>query len=195
MATTEKVTLVMCEGEHNKTWSYEILQEANGQHTVRCKWGRLGTNGQQKDFSFNSLYSAEDFARGKTAEKTAKGYHWVADEVLELLTVRAKILGTNYKCTDLNFVLPIGPNKYRIMEAEKLADPSLSPKVWCVILANGQAYHILASADECLLVTGFGRVPNHHELEVTSSSKIEDVQDKVVQKLLERIPPIVATLF
>lgn len=60
-------------GSARKFWTIEIA-EAASLVTVRTTWGRIGTEGQSKTFTFASTFAAAQFASKKTTEKLGKGY-------------------------------------------------------------------------------------------------------------------------
>ena len=58
------------EVNHRKYWVVTRLSPT----LVRCAWGRIGTKGQSKDFSFTTAYRTTDFVNKKIREKLGKGY-------------------------------------------------------------------------------------------------------------------------
>lgn len=60
---------VMVGGGHRKFWTVETKGSI-----MTCAWGRMGTAGQQKSWTYGSAGAAEDAALTKIYEKTGKGY-------------------------------------------------------------------------------------------------------------------------
>jgi predicted DNA-binding WGR domain protein len=54
---------------HSKFWKAEL-----GLKVVRCSWGRIGTSGQSKDFTFASQMAAQCHFDSKVSEKLGHGY-------------------------------------------------------------------------------------------------------------------------
>jgi predicted DNA-binding WGR domain protein len=65
----KKTELIYVGGGHRKFWTVET----NGA-TMTCTWGRMGTVGQTKSWSYGSAAVAMSTARSKLQEKLAKGY-------------------------------------------------------------------------------------------------------------------------
>lgn len=119
----------------NKFWGYKI----NGM-TVTCKWGRLGTAGQSKDFSFKTQYDLNEFVNDKTEEKTNKGYDEMSPEQLELETTVAQTIGVGNKIEKISFAQLVGTGpkkKISLLDPKRdrklLHDPSMQPMVYAVI--------------------------------------------------------------
>lgn len=55
---------------HNKFWSAQIQQG----NVVHVAWGKIGTKGQSKDYSFQHMADAQAFFDKKHHEKVAEGY-------------------------------------------------------------------------------------------------------------------------
>lgn len=68
------------EKHHNKFWEVSDPEGLGGGAgwLVTCRWGRIGSDGQWKDFFFKTYAAAEKFRCDKIEEKKAKGYtsHW-----------------------------------------------------------------------------------------------------------------------
>lgn len=192
---------------HNKVWSYEIIPK-NGRYTVRTAWGRLGTTGQSKDFEYSDAYSAKRHAEDKMWEKIRKGYNKVVAEELELLVARAKIVGPKLKVEQLEFVAPDLKKSgfYCVVRGNAVADPAYVVSVWCRVNGEGKHYDILASSEDCILfeMGAIGmldrnwstKVSGDCKFTITKPRQLSDLtEDKVAKQLLERISPIVVTLF
>ena len=126
---------ICTEDTSNKFWGYKV----NGL-TVTCKWGRLGTAGQQKDFSFKSQYDLDEFIEDKTEEKVNKGYEEKSPEQLDLETTVAKTIGVGNKIESIHFVQlnERGNRKsITILDPKKdrkiLHDPNMKPMVWAML--------------------------------------------------------------
>jgi predicted DNA-binding WGR domain protein len=123
----------------NKFWGYKIKGL-----TVTCKWGRLGTAGQQKDFKFDAQCELDKYVEDKTDEKIGKGYEEHSPEQLELETVVAQTIGVGNKIEKIAFVQlteakrPNGVRKYiTVLDPKKdrkiLHDPNIQPLVYALI--------------------------------------------------------------
>jgi len=62
---------------HSKFWHGKLVHLATGGAVVMCQWGRLGTTGQSKDFTFSSPRKAREFLDAKCLEKLGRGYEEV----------------------------------------------------------------------------------------------------------------------
>lgn len=122
---------ICAEGTSNKFWGYKVSGL-----TVTCKWGRLGTAGQLKNFSFDSQYDLDKFIGDKTNEKLDKGYEEKSPEQLELETVVAQTIGVGNKLERIHFVQVKG-KKMTILDPKKdkkiLHDPNMQPLVYALI--------------------------------------------------------------
>lgn len=126
---------ICTEDTSNKFWGYKV----NGL-TVTCKWGRLGTAGQQKDFKFKDQYDLDEFVEDKTEEKVNKGYVEKSPEQLELETVVAQTIGVGNKIEKIAFAKVTGTGakkKISILDPKRdrklLHDPNMQPMVFAVI--------------------------------------------------------------
>lgn len=125
---------ICTEDTSNKFWGYKV----NGM-TVTCKWGRLGTAGQSKDFNFKNQYDLDEFIEDKTEEKINKGYEEKSPEQLELETTVAQTIGVGHKIEKIAFAKVTGTNKKKInildpkRDKKLLHDPNMQPMVYAVI--------------------------------------------------------------
>lgn len=119
---------ICTDGTSNKFWGYKIKGM-----TVTCKWGRLGTAGQSKDFSFKDQYDLDEFIEDKTEEKLNKGYEERSPEQLELETTVAQTIGVGNKVEEIAFALRT-KNTIKLLDAKRdrkqLHDPTLQPLVY-----------------------------------------------------------------
>lgn len=134
---------ICAEGSSNKFWGYKVKGL-----TVTCKWGRLGTAGQQKDFKFDDQYDLDTFIADKSDEKVGKGYVEKSPEQLELETAVAKTIGVGSRIDKLAFVQLSESrrnngkvNKHiTILDPKKdrkiLHDPNIQPLVYARVLGR-----------------------------------------------------------
>src|SRR5882672_249694 len=119
------------DGTSNKFWGYKVKGLV-----VTCKWGRLGTTGQQKDFPFSDQWDLDKFIADKTDEKLDKGYEEKSPEQLELETTVAKTIGVGNKLERIHFV-QVKNKKITILDPKKdkkiLHDPSIQPLVYALV--------------------------------------------------------------
>jgi len=99
MTSKESKMLVCKEGSSNKFWSYEI----DGL-SVTVKWGRVGLDGQSKDFDFRSRYELDGFVQRKMREKQDKGYKEATQNELAQEVQIAKTLGAQHKINRVEYV-------------------------------------------------------------------------------------------
>lgn len=87
------------QGNHNKFWSYVILNN----NSVRLKWGRIGGNEQSQLKSFTSYKLLQRFVEKKISEKIKKGYEFKTQEEHQNNQDIYKNLGSRNKIIDLKF--------------------------------------------------------------------------------------------
>lgn len=126
---------ICTEDTSNKFWGYKV----NGL-TVTCKWGRLGTAGQSKDFKFKNQMDLDEFVEDKTEEKLGKGYDERSPEQLELETAVAQTIGVGNKVERIHFVQlheSRGRKSITILDPKRdrkiLHDPNIQPMVYAQI--------------------------------------------------------------
>lgn len=59
---------------HSKFWEVSDPEGQGVGWIVTCRWGRIGTSGQERSFFFPKYNAAEKFRCDKINEKKAKGY-------------------------------------------------------------------------------------------------------------------------
>ena len=122
---------ICTEDTSNKFWGYKV-----NSLVVTCKWGRLGTAGQTKDFPFASQSKLDKFIESKTEEKLNKGYEERSPEKLELETVVAQAIGVGNKIERIAFV-QANKKKLKILDPKRdrktLHDPTMQPMVYAMI--------------------------------------------------------------
>ena len=106
---------------HNKFWM--IRNDANDSKTILVKYGRIGTDGQEKSKSFPTQHEADTFQDKKILEKVRKAYREADENELKLLNAQAAIIGTNNKCLGAEFVELVG-ERYEKVDSLRLADPN-----------------------------------------------------------------------
>jgi predicted DNA-binding WGR domain protein len=75
----ERIYLECTEGNHYKFWSGEI--ETAPYIRLATRWGRIGTAGQGKEYTFRSLEAARLKLDSIVGEKLAKGYREISRPV------------------------------------------------------------------------------------------------------------------
>lgn len=91
MAAKQDIKYLECtSGSASKFYNVEIIA-VNGQHSVRCHWGRIGTKGQYQDKGlFNGITRAETKRAKLIRSKKLKGYKDVTAKKGKALTKALK---------------------------------------------------------------------------------------------------------
>lgn len=74
MHTRHIYELIDPERNHNKEWSIQGPIDSATVWRVVCRWGRIGTTKQSKEWLFGSESKAREFIRRKQEEKEREGY-------------------------------------------------------------------------------------------------------------------------
>jgi len=99
MTSKESKMYVCKEGSSNKYWSYDV----DGL-TVTVKWGRVGLDGQSKDFDFSDRYQLDRFINRRVREQLGKGYKEIDRPGLAQEVQIAKTLGAQHKINRIEYV-------------------------------------------------------------------------------------------
>lgn len=86
----------------NKFWSYEVLDEGNGE--VKFAWGRIGLKGQEKTEVCGTSSAMQRKIDQKIAEKVRKGYVLSDEKDMKKETKKANILGHQFKIQRVEYV-------------------------------------------------------------------------------------------
>lgn len=127
--------LICSEDTSNKFWGYKNEALPLGGFKVTCSWGRVGTAGQSKVFTFPNQWDADSFVLDKMEEKMAKGYTETTKEQLDLQITVAQTIGVGNKIDKLIFVKR-EVNKLVALDPKKLHDPGIEPMVYAKILGR-----------------------------------------------------------
>jgi predicted DNA-binding WGR domain protein len=193
------IKLIQTSDKHNKFWSAEI----DGDNTVHCKWGRLGTEGQAKSFPHYSEYQAQAFVDKKTYEKRKKGYREVEDKIYNLYTFRGQLVGAGVKINNIFWVKP-GPlslngttsttnGKWysKIDDLNEIANPSYDPTIFVDCQFTGQRgkyYLIITNDSVCYTEVCYYPIVLH------DLRKVDNQSPKILQNLAEKADGMIQSL-
>lgn len=189
-------------GKHYKFWSYDIDDD----HTVTCKWGRLGTKGQNKSYTHSSRWGAEEYVSGKLHEKFRKGYKQVSEEAYDLEQLRGEIVGAGAKVKECGFVkFDKDANHWFFTETSDMYDPNYIPRVFCEIALTGNkgVHCLMIDLDDVyeaeVLSRSRGICPDTGRRRVlafrlSGQTKITNTPDKKLQRIVEKAPGIISSL-
>lgn len=169
------------EGNHNKFW---IADASAGARTsgngldVEISWGRLGTKGRSKIYSFKNEYDRALFLDQKIREKERKNYREVDWEHYCNLKLTAEMVGTTYKLgasgilmdvSEEEFLEKTGANLsywkrqetrethdfsiYKKCSSKDLCDPKCKPTLFCFLALDRKVYGGLDRDWTRLLIT------------------------------------------
>lgn len=130
----EERILIQKEDNHNKFWAAHWDDNTN---LVHVRWGRMGTAGQSQTKPFTNSYEAINFIDNKYREKIRKGYSDRIDgkkvdrQLFEKLTIEAAIVGTQNKCSNMQWVEITNPNtmQHTPISDERLFSPDCNPAI------------------------------------------------------------------
>lgn len=159
MAASKSAVAIHVDGTHYKFWKYDVVTSGNS-HVLKCSWGRLGTSGQEKQFTYSAEYLAIGEGRAKLDEKRRKGYRVVSPAELEVFNQRGALVGAGTKVDRLMFAKRSGPTSYTTISDEiantVLADPKVEPAIWVVLTRTGGkgTYQILITHEGQFVLSG-----------------------------------------
>lgn len=191
------LTLINDEDKHNKFWEAELDEKT---HTVTCRWGRLGTKGQSKEFHHSSKYQAERFIDSKADEKYRKGYRKVDEEKLNLKQLQAELVGAGCKIHELSFIQFKDARTFNLIEDQALlANPNLQLSIYCSLQLIGEStiYHLLIDAEQvyhCNIQMRRPWTPHATDCEISSKELISEDSPRILKKIRDKAPGIVSAL-
>ena len=182
------------EATSNKFWSYETKGT-----TVTCKWGRVGTDGQSKEFKFSSSYEVDTFVNDKVKEKKNKGYEEITKEILGKETALAESLGFRQKIDTLEFVSAdkLSGNSVKLTELKEY-DPEeyifvKTMDSWDKISSQGAQYYLISKKH------GHQRLskPNGNKYDVSSlwDVKVADAILTYLNDQISKFTKIITSMF
>lgn len=191
-----KQYLINTEESSNKFWIGEYIQ-GNGFYTVY--WGRLGTNGQSKDFPCNQ-YSGERLLRNKITEKQRKGYFKVSQAEFDLETAKATIIGSSNICHTAQWIKIENwrhdDTELKLVQVSdrELADPGYVPHLYTHVTTRKE------------YETAFGKMSDFHFIFTNSASfmldprgklfKLDlDSMDRDLRALVEKAQSVISVMF
>ena len=189
--------LINTDGKHNKFWSAEV----DSDHTVTCKWGRLGTNGQQKQHSHESEWAAQNFVDNKMRAKKRKGYQEVDDASYDLHVFRGQLVGAGAKISEIFWVkrdkVKSSHQLYTSVEAEEMYSPDYEPTIYakCEFTGKRGSYHLIITLDSVCYATDFGRYYSSPAIvELKELQEITTSSPKILQNLKSQADGMVKSL-
>jgi predicted DNA-binding WGR domain protein len=202
---TQTTKLIHTTGKHNKFWRADITPRGASVHVVTCKWGRLGTTGQNKEFEFHSQYQAERFVHQKFREKQRKGYEEVDDKTYDLHVFRGALVGAGAKIDQLCWVkkkycaVSSQTNYEEMTDIAAMADPSYEPTIYAKIRFTGKRgeYSLIITLDSILhssqcdytYLSGSTR-----RFSLIEPQEITDESPKILRNLKEKADGMVQSL-
>lgn len=129
--------------DHNKFWIATISDDGLIVHT---KWGRVGTSGQSKDYSFPSKREAERFLDSKVYDKMrGGGYTVIQEPQFKRLQATAAVIGSKNKVTDVQWVEIMSGNKCKEIPEQRLGSPECLPgiRVKFSLPDNSQVHYLM----------------------------------------------------
>jgi predicted DNA-binding WGR domain protein len=179
------------QGTNNKWWGYDIVSDT----TIRVKWGRIGTTGQEKQYDYGSASERDNWIKKKVREQEREGYKAETDASLAVKTEVAKVLGTRNTIIRTLFVRREENTLHLIGSYEP------TQYVYCEVLdsyssnKNKVMHRILLTSEKSFMIDG---VPSEDKDERTIEcdairevSKMEQLV-KGVREYLKRIAQKVA---
>jgi predicted DNA-binding WGR domain protein len=74
----DRIHLECTEGNHYKFWEAAIEVEMSGKARLVTRWGRIGSAGQTREYTFNLVTAARSRRDSIVREKLAKGYREIS---------------------------------------------------------------------------------------------------------------------
>lgn len=175
--------------QSNKFWEYDI----NGM-SVTVRYGRVGRKAQAKTHNFGSSYDRDIFISKIVKQKEKKGYVLSSKKALKEEIVTAKLLGTQYKISRMEFVSQKGRKLTRINNYD--------PKKWVYVeVLNSwkkDITRLLLSKTESFLITGgvteAGRTITYGTKKSGQGSSFIGGVRSVLRRLSEQLVEVIKTV-
>lgn len=135
----EKTILINKSTNHNKYWIAEYDQTK-----LTVNWGRIGTKGGKKEYTFSSPAAAKDHYNSQVHKKQLDGYKKVTEHTYNKLTLEANIIGNRNKII-LNHWVRIEKRDqqrplYTPIEERELSNPNQEVGLLTLIALEKAAY-------------------------------------------------------
>lgn len=142
------------QGTNNKWWGYDL----KGGTSVTVKWGRIGREGQSKEYGFGSSSERDSWLNKKVREQERDGYRAESDESLAVKSEVAQVLGTRNTIIRVEFVRRedhtlkiIGtyePTQFVYCEVLDSYSSNKDKKTTRVLLSKDQSFIVEGTAEE-----------------------------------------------
>jgi predicted DNA-binding WGR domain protein len=173
-------------------WAYEEI----GTTSVKVQWGRIGLKPQEKTHDFGSPYERAAFIQDKINEKVKKGYAPQDEKQLKKDNEAARMLGTQYKVTQLEYVQNAQDGTFKVLQSY---DPSKHMMVTVLNSWSKDSHVLLLSKNETKVANGVRRMRdtltmNLEECNEKDAALSQSIRE-YLKKLAERIINVVRVKF